>query len=142
MQTFSQPFPQFIAGLVGATLLFASGCGETTEAQYETGCKTSAVILTVSSGVVPQFNWTPNCAVWNLQVRAVAATNDLMWSTITVGKNEIRPPVTYGIQPAGAEDPYHGVASPLQPGVSYEVTVYVTSNTFKTRTAGQHSFTP
>ena len=143
MQTSRQPVAGFIARLVGIALIFAPACSESAGPNYPTGCMTSTVTVTVSPGLTPEFSWTPDCGVWALQVIAVTPANQTMWATTRpLSKNELTPPVTYGIHPAGALEEGGLAAVPLQAGVTYEVILQVMSDALTHRTAGQKSFTP
>jgi hypothetical protein len=67
-----------------------------------------------------------------------------MWETSVFGRNELKPPVVYGIHPKGAEaaHPYEP-AVPLESGVTYTVKLHVTARDFSPfLLAGEASFTP
>ena len=74
------------------------------------------VPVSVSSGTTPQFSWTAACPAYSLQVIGQETS---MWyvSGGEVLEDVIRPPVRYGIVPAGAVP--SGPAQPLQAGVTY-----------------------
>jgi hypothetical protein len=112
---------------------------------FTDGCGSATVTINVSAGVVPQFDWTPGCALWSLQVSSSTGSRDVtIWQTLTLVKNELRPPVTYGVHQAGAEDPLHYVAPELTPGSTYQVTLFVlpTQSSVDPRIAGSRMFTP
>ena len=57
----------------------------------------------VGSGSTPAFSWTPSCSVTEITVRDLEDTSSsqVKWHVIA-DANVIRPPVTYGVAPAGA----------------------------------------
>jgi hypothetical protein len=84
------------------------------------GC-TGSVTLTVSTGPVPVFSWTPTCKAFFLLVEPVGSGED-QWGVITDSTNGLTPPVTYGIVPEGAHQTT--AAAPLTPGIPYDVYVW------------------
>lgn len=137
-----------IALLLAVSLV---ACGDSTGSSFPTGCKTSNVQITVSPGLTPRFEWTPDCAVWDLSVYRTDGVypngtprRNKVWETFTLFRNELSPPLIYGVHPPGAEAPYgQGPALPLEAGGSYEVVLSVTSNDLTpSRVAGRESFSP
>lgn len=79
---------------------------------------TDQVSVSVSAGTEPTFSWAPACRGFLLLVEEGATD---VWSVITLGSNDLAPPITYGVVPAGAtelEDP-----APLLEGTTYQVII-------------------
>lgn len=109
-------------------LPFAVGCGgdgdgdgSPLEPEGLLDCR-GPVTVNVSAGKQPTFSWTPECALFSLNVEPANAGNDL-WGIISPGQNVIGPPVRYGIVPDGATQTADFV--PLANGVAYKVVVAV-----------------
>jgi hypothetical protein len=79
------------------------------------------VALTVSSGATPAFNWAPACALGSLVV--LDAAQSVYWNIqAPVGRNELRPSISYGRVPDGAVQ--EGPLIALEPGFGYVVRVF------------------
>ncbi|UCE04092.1 MAG: hypothetical protein JSW67_07960 [Candidatus Latescibacterota bacterium] len=78
------------------------------------------VQLTVSPGTSPTFSWTPDCAIGRLIVMEGAEER---FGTETLGENNYRSPIQYGVHPPTAAEP-DDPWQPLFEGHTYEVTLY------------------
>jgi hypothetical protein len=84
-----------------------------------------AIPVTVSSPhAQPRFSWASACPIWTLQVSYVDSTSTVVpvWAFATpAASNTVRPPITYGIVPPGADAPLPPIT--LVPGRGYTVRV-------------------
>lgn len=79
------------------------------------------VTISVTGGKEPSFSWTPEKQIARLVVWAWQSKEQL-WETETEGMNHLRPPVRYGIHPAGAAS--RDQAVPLKVGSKYVVSLF------------------
>ena len=106
-----------------------SACDDDPTGPASTPCTddTGTVSVTVGSGLHPVIDWDPECAVALVLVEEDAGdqwlitTDEDDWSDAGTA-NLIVPPVTYGVAPAAAMEPYP--ALPLRTGVTYEVILW------------------
>jgi hypothetical protein len=132
-------------------ILLCFACSDTT-GSYTTGCRTSTVAMSVSSGLTPRFEWTPNCGVEILSVHrhgpdpaVPAVEGEEMWHTRIFLRNDVHGPVTYGEHVPDASGSWDTppVAIPLVAGETYTVALWVIGNDLSPRLiAGQQAFTP
>jgi hypothetical protein len=100
----------------GSTL---AACGDGGGPSQAAPCSGN-VTVAVTAAPAPRFSWTPVCAAIQVQV---TQGQQLVWSVTDPGQaGSLRPPMTYGILPAGASQ---GLApGALQAGLAYTVTVF------------------
>jgi hypothetical protein len=79
------------------------------------------VEISVNTGTIPIFSWTPECKIFFLLVEPAESGTDL-WSIITEGSNSISPGVKYGEVPEGAHERFGPVE--LVTGNEYKVVLY------------------
>lgn len=83
-------------------------------------CK-SGVVLSISTGAAPRFDWSPACLAYRIDVEDSAGAT--IWSVQAAGGDSIAPGVVYGDLPHGAAT--QTVApQPLQSGRQYGVFVF------------------
>jgi hypothetical protein len=151
--------PKRLFVLMAATQLsvFSGSCGnvDITDPGDPGGCS-ALVTATVSSGLSPQTDWTPPCAIGGVSIVAIILDqtcqcymNRQVWAIETrdPDRNTLGPPIRYGILPSGARTVQP--AEPLQRGQEYEVTfsaryVALVGNHYEkgTRTLVRVRFTP
>ena len=78
------------------------------------------VVLQVSSGQEPQFDWQPDCAVSFMLIEPVGSGTD-QWMVGNENENSLNPPLTYGVVPEGLNS---REVFPLVAGQVYEVILY------------------
>jgi hypothetical protein len=114
-----------------AMLLALVGCGSiTAEGGFPPDACSGSVTVTVGSGTTPEFSWSPSCGVGQLIVSGPTGQN--WWA------GPFRPPVRYGVLPAGAEE--SSPAEPLVVGKTYKLTLF--DGTIFDHQVGSASFTP
>jgi hypothetical protein len=90
--------------------------------------------MTISSGITPTFTWQTDCQLDQFTVYDLK-TGFTLWE-LKAGGRHIEKPVTYGVVPAGVNEPHR--VEPLLAGEEYGV--YVELHGGMTGTAG--SFRP
>ena len=110
----------------GAFSIFLFVLGSCTDSTAPAQCKddTSNVNLTVSSGLTPRFDWSPNCKIAAI---TIYDGNEFAWYAngfaddghVDLDANRLSSPVTYGVVPSGATDSQPPVA--LAAGHTYTV---------------------
>ena len=126
---------------IGLVMLFLCGCSKDDPISPVSETCTGPVQVSVASGTMPAFTWTPACSLFLVLVEPDSSGAD-QWSVISDSTNAISPPVTYGVIPPGARelDP----PTPLVSGVTYEVFVFRWTGPGKQDgvLVGQRKFTP
>ncbi len=102
---------------LGFAYVVLLACDDSTTPEGLPEC-TGQVTVTVSSGTVPTFSWTPAC---RLGFVIVEGDGGDMWLVESPESNEISPPVTYGVVPPGTTEIH--AAEPLVAGTTYQVYV-------------------
>jgi hypothetical protein len=125
--------------IIGALLLASAACSDPTAISECHG----QVQIAVTLGATPVYNWTPACRVGYLVVVDRGDQGLGFWSVSSaVGKNDIAPPVTHGVVPAGATE--DAGTQPLQPDGAYLVMVFLVEQNaggqFVTTKAGEQAF--
>lgn len=105
--------------LVTLTVVMLVGCSDDSSGPEELPECTGQVTVSISAGTEPTFNWAPACRGFLLLVEEGATD---VWSVITLGSNDLAPPVTYGVVPAGATELDTPV--PLMVGTTYDVILF------------------
>lgn len=137
---------------VTSTLMLAAllGCRSSTEPDplvgwlSPTGCN-GRIDVTVTSGVVPTFSWTPNCGISALTVTNVTPAPGTTWEAPVWGfsvpeNHPLGPTVRYGAAPAGAN--LWTPARPLDAGTTYRVSVMLTVGLDVAVASGSRTFVP
>ena len=106
--------------VVATAVIALAGCGDddSVSPNAPAAC-TGAVTVTVSSGLTPQFSWTPECSIVALIVEEEAVDQ---WDVFANGDPGFGPSVTYGTKPAGSNQTVP--PRPLRAGVLYTVTLF------------------
>ncbi len=101
-------------------LVLAATLSSCNDSQGVEGCLGDVDVSVIRSDP-PAFSWSPACGVSDLQVSDGA--NRIIWGIQGgVGKNEIEPPVTFGVVPEGASESFE--PGELDRGFSYIVRVF------------------
>lgn len=97
------------------------GCGDDATEPQPCAPEVTSVDATISTGSTVTFDWSPACAVALLLVEEGFSDR---WSVSDpdMDENTIRPPVTYGVVPAGATE--SEAAAELEAGVTYELILW------------------
>lgn len=108
------------------------------------GCP-KQVDITVSSGTVPEFSWTPACPAVFVTVNQTGGS--AVWaigfaSTNPAKTNAITPPVTYGDTLAIGDSLVANPPAELTAGQAYTVYVWSLTNVGTAINIGQKAFTP
>lgn len=86
---------------VAVLFLLGLGCSGTDNPADLPQCQ-GPVTVSVSSGTVPRFSWTPACLAGQLGVTLNTGFVTLWLVTDTTNTNSLRPPVRYGTPPDSA----------------------------------------
>lgn len=77
-----------------------------------------AVVVVVTQGTSPQFDWSPRCRVAHVLVEPVPSGIGDRWS-VRSDSNAITPPIRYGVAPTGGS--VVNGPHPLEPGTEYRL---------------------
>jgi hypothetical protein len=82
---------------------------------------TGPLSISVATSPEVSFSWSPDCRLTGWNIEPVGLGND-MWLVLWEGGNEITPPVTYGVVPAGAREIHP--AEVLVSGTEYNLILF------------------
>jgi hypothetical protein len=105
-------------------------------------CETT-VAVSVSGGITPRVDWTPQCGITHLVVVSLGSdgqTGILMWSFSAPEVVPVGPSVHYGVLPTGAI--LEGPTRPLISGNLYRLTLEMISGTGVITGQGAVTFRP
>jgi hypothetical protein len=80
--------------------LLVSGCGDST-APAVVRCTDDTAFRVARDGNVPVFSWAGGCGIDALYVLA-DQRQTVDWAIESVGRNQLRSPIRYGVVPTGA----------------------------------------
>lgn len=125
------PFTHRSLLLAGGVAMSACACSDQGP-QPNSGPCSGDVAMTVSASLAPGVSWAPGCALSVLVIYPTSGqpqpNTRVVWDVATYGKNIIRSPVQYGVDPFAAVRgdtlPQATVAEPLVRGRTYQLTLF------------------
>jgi len=110
-----------------------------TQTLAQTEMPQGGITVSVSSGTIPTFSWTPDSAIGRL---IVEEGEEERWGTETDGANIYQSPIRYGVHPPGASE--DEPAFPLTAGHTYKVSLFrwISVKPERFQLMGVQEFTP